>query len=71
MTDPTRLLYTVDELAATTGLSASTIRACIAGVSETYPPLRAKRVRKPGSKRSQIHITADAAREWLDAFPDA
>ena len=67
----TRLLYSPAELAAATGISESSIRAAIHGTSASLPSLPAKRIRKPGSKRSQIKITADAAREWLEAIPDA
>lgn len=67
-----RLLYQVEDLAAATGLSETTIRDCIRGVSATYPPLQAKRVKKDGSRGSgRIYITREQAEAWLAQFPDA
>lgn len=70
LTSP-QLLYTVDTLAEVTGLSATTIRDCLAGRSKTYPVLKAKRIKKPGSKISRLYITRQQAEAWLAAFPDA
>lgn len=66
-----RLLYTVDSLAEATGLSATTIRDCLAGRSTTYPPLQAKRIKKKGSTTSRLYITRQQADAWLAAFPNA
>jgi len=60
----------VEEFARLHGISESTVRACIAGKSESYPPLVAKRVRKPGSKSSRIYITAEQAADWRSQLPD-
>lgn len=67
-----RLLYTPAELATATGLSESTIRQAINATETTsFPPLAAKRIRRDGSPKTRLFITADAARAWLAAFPDA
>lgn len=66
-----RLLYTVDTLAEATGLSATTIRDCLANRSATYPALLGKRIKKDGSKISRLYITREQAEAWLAAFPDA
>lgn len=69
MTAP--LMMTVQQFADLHGISESTARACIRGTSDTYPPLVVKRVRKKGSKRSTIYVTAEQAKAWRDALPDA
>lgn len=66
-----RAMYSVADFAADHGVSESTVRDCIRGESAAYPPLKAKRVRRPGSKRSLIYITAEAAAEWRAALADA
>lgn len=70
-TMPDRLAYNVAELSNATGISETVIRECIAGTSKTYPPLRVKRVKKPGSRISRIYITRAQAEDWLASFPDA
>lgn len=69
MTAP--LMMTVAQFADLHGISETTVRACIRGDSETYPPLVVKRVRKKGSNRSHIYITAEQAAQWRAALPDA
>lgn len=69
MSEP--LLMTVAEFAQLHHVSETTVRQCIASESDSYPPLKAKRVRKPGSKRSLVYITSEAARAWRDALADA
>lgn len=74
MTTPaihTPLLMTVDEFARLHGVGRTTVRDCIAGTSETYPPLKVKRVQKKGSQKSRIYITAEQAAEWRAALTDA
>lgn len=67
-----QLLYTVDDLVASTGLSETTIRDCIKGRSTTYPPLQAKRIKKTGSAGAgRLYVTRQQAEAWLAAFPDA
>lgn len=61
------LLMSVDEFARLHGLSPDTVRRCIAGTSDAYPPLRAKRSR---SGRKRVYITAEAAAEWRAALDD-
>lgn len=65
------LMMTIPEFARLHSVSEDVVRECIVGKSESYPPLRAKRVRKGDSKRSRIYITAEAAREWRAAINDA
>lgn len=65
----TPALMTVKEFAQLHGISETTVRECIAGISKNYPPLRAKRT-KPG-KGGLIYITAEQAAEWRTSLPDA
>lgn len=65
------LLMTVEEFARLHGVGESTVRKCIKGTSDSYPPLMVKRVRKPGSRKSRIYITAEQAAEWRAALADA
>lgn len=69
MTAP--LMMTLKEFADLHGISETTARACMRGESDTYPPLPVKRVRRPGSTRSFIYVTAEQAAQWRDALPDA
>ena len=73
MTAPTfaPLMMSVEDFAKLHGISPDVTRECIRGESQTYPPLNAKRARKPGSKKSRLYITAEAAAEWRAALPDA
>lgn len=65
----TPALMTVKDFAEWHGISESTVRACIRGDSENFPPLQAKRT-KPG-RGGLIYITAEQAAEWRDSLPDA
>lgn len=65
------LLMTVAEFARLHGLGETTVRECIKGTSDSYPPLVVKRVRKPGSSKSRIYITAEQAADWRAALADA
>lgn len=65
------LMMTIQEFADLHGIDPKTVYRCVDGISESYPPLRAKRARKPGSKKSRLYITAEAAAEWRAALPDA
>lgn len=67
----TPLLMTVAEFARLHGIGETTVRECIKGASDSYPPLMVKRVRRPGSTKSRIYITAEQAAEWRAALPDA
>lgn len=57
------LAYTIEEAAAATGVSTSTIRKAINTINET--PLRAKRVGK------KLLIMHDDLVRWLESLPDA
>ncbi|WP_276670246.1 hypothetical protein [Schaalia cardiffensis] len=61
------LLMTVDDFARLHGLSSTTVRECIAGRSDAYPPLKTKRTR---TGRKRVYITAEAAAEWRAALDD-
>lgn len=65
-TQSTPLLMTVAEFAKLHGISESTVRKCIAGDSESYPPLSAKR-----AGNGRIYITTEQAAEWRASFQDA
>lgn len=65
------LMMTVRQFAALHNVSETTVRECIAGTSDTYPPLTVKRVRKPDSQTSRIYVTAEQAAQWRAALPDA
>ena len=65
------LMMSVRQFADLHGVSETTVRECIAGTSESYPPLTVKRVRRPGSQKSHIYITAEQAAEWRAALNDA
>lgn len=67
----TPLMMSVTEFAALHGVGETTVRECIDGTSKSYPPLSVKRVRKPGSAKSRVYITAEQAAEWRAALPDA
>ena len=62
------LLMTIEQFADLNGISPSTVRKCIAGKSESYPPLRAK---KSKGKRFVTYITCEAAAEWRANLQDA
>lgn len=64
----TTLLYTVESLAQSVGLSATTVRRCIRAddPKSKWPPLTAKRL-----PDGQLRITAEAAAEWIAQLPDA
>lgn len=65
------LMMTVADFARLHSVGETTVRECIAGTSDTYPPLTVKRVRKPGSSKSRIYITAEQAAAWRAALHDA
>ncbi len=65
------LMMSVAEFARLHGIGETAVRECIAGESKSYPPLTVKRVRKPGSKKSRIYVTAEQAAEWRAALKDA
>jgi len=65
------LMMTPAEFARLHGISETTVRDCINGESQTYPPLNVKRVRKKGSAKSRIYITAEQAAAWRAALNDA
>lgn len=67
----TPALMSPDDFAKWHGIDRKTVDRCIAAASDSYPPLKAKRVRKPGSKVSRIYITAEAAAEWRANLKDA
>lgn len=71
MAAPGPLLMSVREFAELHRISETTARECIAGTSETYPPLMVKRVRKGNSKKSRIYVTAEQAAAWRAALEDA
>lgn len=62
------LMMTVEEFAMLHGISESTVRRCLRGDSDTYPPLAAKKVGT--KKRKRIYITAEQAAEWRAALKD-
>lgn len=65
----TPALMSVSEFAKWHGIGETTVRECIAGTSQNYPPLAAKRT-KPG-KGGLIYITSEQAAEWRANLPDA
>ena len=65
------LLMTVAEFCRLHGISETTARDCINGTSKSYPALSVKRVRKSGSAKSRIYVTAEQAAAWRDALQDA
>jgi predicted transcriptional regulator len=71
MASTTPLMMTVEQFAELHSVSETTVRSCIRGESDTYPPLNVKRVSKPGGGKSFIYITAEQAAEWRAALPDA
>ena len=65
-------MMTLNQFAERNGINRKTAERCIKGESKTYPPLKVKRVRKPGSNGpGRIYVTAEAEQEWKDAIPDA
>lgn len=66
----TQLAYSPAELAAAVGLSESLIRECIHGTNPHFGHLKAKRIRKAGSKRSQIKIPLQDAMDWIERWDD-
>ena len=65
-------MMTLDQFAERNGIHRKTAERCIKGESKTYPPLKAKRVKRPGSKGpGRLYITAEAEQAWKDAIPDA
>lgn len=65
------LMMSVSDFARLHGIGETVVRECIAGTSDTYPPLTVKRVRKKGSAKSRIYITAEQAAAWRAALKDA
>lgn len=65
------LMMSVAEFCRLHGIGETAARECINGTSKSYPPLSVKRVRKPGSAKSRIYITAEQAAEWRAALQDA
>lgn len=65
------LMMTVAQFAEAHGISEQTVRRCIKGTSASFPPLFVKRVRKPGSDKSLIYITAEQATAWRNSLADA
>lgn len=65
-------MMTPEDFARRNAVSRDTVERCINGKSKTYPPLKAKRVRAPGSRGpGRLYITAEAEQEWKNAIPDA
>ena len=65
-------MMTLDEFAKRNAIHRRTAERCMKGEDTTFPPLKVKRVRKPGSNGpGRIYVTAEAEQEWKDAIPDA
>ncbi|WP_313280957.1 hypothetical protein [Timonella senegalensis] len=65
----TPLMMTVSQFAELHNVSETTVRRCIAGTSESYPPLAAKR--GGTKKKPRIYITAEQAEAWRNALRNA
>ena len=65
-------MMTLNQFCARNGISRDVAEKCLKGESKSYPPLSAKRVKKPGSKGpGRIYVTAEQEQAWKDAIPDA
>lgn len=58
------LMMSLRQFADLHGISYELATQCANGQPGNYPPLKVRRVGNPGSKRTRIYVTAEAAAEW-------